>query len=94
MYTLEFNVTDKLSKIIKFLNEIDFDEMRKYHEYRLVYPMGTLKTLDLDKSFYELSLPSEAKLVLMGTKTLTWDPIKRGSQIQVRRSIVNLLALK
>jgi hypothetical protein len=51
---------DKVKKIIEALNELDSEEMQKYHECRLIYPMGQLKTLSLDTTFYELLVPSDA----------------------------------
>jgi len=59
---------DNLKKIIEALKGVDSEEMQKYHECRLVYPMGNLKTLSLDKTFFEQGVPADAKLVLMGTK--------------------------
>lgn len=36
------------------------DEISSYHVIKLVYAMGTLKHLDLDKTFEQQELPSGA----------------------------------
>ena len=57
--------------------------MSEYHTMRFIYPMGSLRTLELEKSFAEQNIPSGVQLVLMGVKSYSWDLIKKGSQIQV-----------
>lgn len=75
---------DKLDRITHKLTEKDPEEMRKYHECRLIYPMGALKQLSLDKTFAEQRVPHEAQLVLLGTKSFSWDLMKKGSNMTVR----------
>lgn len=81
IHSFEVNVVDKLDRIVQMLNEKDPDEMRSYHDCRLIHPMGALKSLNLDKTFAEQRVPHECQLVLLGTKTFTWDLLKKGSQI-------------
>jgi hypothetical protein len=51
---------DKLQRVMDELNRLDAEELQKYHECKLIYPMGHLRMLSLDKSLYELNVPHEA----------------------------------
>lgn len=48
--TYEFNVliSDKVDKLRELLTQREPEEMSSYHVIKLVYPMGTLKHLNLD----------------------------------------------
>lgn len=41
-------ITDKLEKLRELLTQREPEEMSSYHVIKLVYPMGTLKNLNLD----------------------------------------------
>lgn len=41
-------ITDKIDKLRELLTAIDPEEMSSYKVIRIVYPMGTLKTLSLE----------------------------------------------
>jgi hypothetical protein len=81
--THEFTVlvSDKLEKLRELLIQREPEEMSGYHVIRLVYPMGTLKNLNLDQTFEQQEIPNGAKLVLLGQKTFTWDLNYKGSNI-------------
>lgn len=57
--------------------------MASYHVIKIIYAMGTLKTLSMDQTFEESEIPNGAKLVLLGMKTFTWDLNNKGSNIQL-----------
>ncbi len=59
------------------------DEMSSYHVIKLVYPMGTIKHLNLELTFDQQEIPNEAQLVLLGQKSFTWDLNYKGSNVQV-----------
>jgi len=44
-------ITDKLDKLRELLMQREPEEMSSYHLIKLVYPMGTLKNLNLDMTF-------------------------------------------
>jgi hypothetical protein len=44
-------ITDKLEKLRELLMQREPDEMSSYHVIKLVYPMGTLKNLNIDQTF-------------------------------------------
>jgi len=46
--------------------------------------MGTLKTLNLEKSLWEQNVGDLSKLVLLGIKSFGWDKINKGPAMQVR----------
>lgn len=54
MFTIEVGVLEKAQVILDYLNKAAPTEMSKYHNWKLIYPMGYLQTVDLQKSFYEL----------------------------------------
>lgn len=64
-----------------YLKANDSAEMGKYESYKLIYPMGTLQTIDMQKSFFDLMLPSECKLVLIGLQGLAWSSLRKGPTI-------------
>jgi hypothetical protein len=49
----EFNVriSDKVDKLRELLMQREPEEMSSYHVIKLVYPMGTLKNLNLEQTF-------------------------------------------
>lgn len=51
--TYEFTVmiSDKVEKLRDLLMQREPEEMSSYHVIKLVYPMGTLKNLNLDQTF-------------------------------------------
>ena len=57
--------------------------MRQYFESKLIYPMGTLRnlSLSLNDTFFDQHIPNNAKLVLVGKQSFTWDPIAKGRNI-------------
>ena len=59
-HKIEVSVMDKLQRVMDDLNRLDEEELQKYHECKLIYPMGHLRVLSLDKSLYELNVPHEA----------------------------------
>ena len=78
MHTFEVNVNEKVSRLVQLLEEKDKKEMQRYHSCRLVYPMGEVRTLNLDLSFQEQEVPHGALLVLLGVKTFKWDLGRKG----------------
>jgi hypothetical protein len=44
-------ITDKLEKLRELLMQREPDEMSSYHVIKLVYPMGTLKNLNIEQTF-------------------------------------------
>ncbi len=54
MFTIEAGVLDKAQLIIDFLKQTAAKEMSKYNRFRLIYPMGFIQNIDLQKSFFEL----------------------------------------
>jgi len=77
------NILEKLDKIRELLFQREPDEMSSYHVIKLVYPMGVLKTLNMDQTFEQQEIPNNAQLVLLGQKTFTWDLNYKGSNIQL-----------
>ena len=57
--------------------------MKSYHVIKLIYPMGTLKNLNLEHTFEQQLIPNGAKLILLGQKTFTWDLNYKGPNISV-----------
>jgi hypothetical protein len=53
-------ITDKLEKLRELLLQREPEEMSSYHLIKLVYPMGTLKNLNLDSTFEQSEIPSGA----------------------------------
>jgi hypothetical protein len=66
--TFEFSVliTDRLEKLRDMLMQREPEEMASYHVIKLIYPMGTLKNLNLEQTFAQQEIPNGAKLVLLG----------------------------
>jgi hypothetical protein len=80
-YEFTVNILEKLDKIRELLFQREPDEMSSYHVIKFVYPMGVLKTLNLDQTFEQQDIPNNAQLVLLGQKTFTWDLNYKGSNI-------------
>ena len=76
-------ITDKLDKLRELLMQREPEEISSYHVIKIVYAMGNLKHLDLDKTFEQLEIPSGAQLVFLGQKTFTWDLNYKGSNISL-----------
>ena len=51
VHKFEVNVNENISKLIQLLEDKESKEMQKYHTCRLVYPMGSVRTLKMDQSF-------------------------------------------
>jgi hypothetical protein len=47
-FELTVLITDKVDKLREYLIQREPEEMSSYHVIRLVYPMGTIKNLNLD----------------------------------------------
>lgn len=47
-YEFTVHITDKLDKLRELLSQREPDEMSTYHVIKLVYSMGTMKSLNLD----------------------------------------------
>lgn len=77
------SITDKLDKLRDLLFQREAEEMSTYHVIKIVYAMGTLKSLNLDQTFEQLQIPSGAQLVLLGQKTFSWDLNYKGTNIQL-----------
>lgn len=65
-YDFTVLISDKLDKLCELLMQREPEEMSSYHVIRLVYPMGTIKNLNLDLTFEQQDIPNEAQLVLLG----------------------------
>lgn len=65
-YDFTVLISDKLDKLRELLMQREPEEMSSYHVIRLVYPMGTIKNLNLDLTFEQQDIPNEAQLVLLG----------------------------
>lgn len=65
-HKIEVSIFDKVELLIEKLSEIEPDEMLKYYSSRLLYCMGKLQTLKLDKTFESLNLKNHSKILLLG----------------------------
>jgi len=65
-YEFTVHITDKLDKLRELLSQREPDEMSTYHVIKLVYSMGTMKSLNLDQTFEQQAIPHGAQLVLLG----------------------------
>jgi len=59
-YDFTVLVSDKLDKLRELLMQREPEEMSSYHVIRLVYPMGTIKNLNLDQTFDQQEIPNDA----------------------------------
>lgn len=68
--------------------------MQQYYNTRLVYPMGYLRNLStcLNDTFQMQQIPDNAKLVLVGQRSFTWDLNAKGPNINLLNN--NLTANK
>jgi hypothetical protein len=94
VHAIRVSIIDKIRTIIDKLKEAEPQEMGCYYDTKLVYPMGRLRNLneDLDKSFIDLQIPHEAKLVFVGQQSFTWNINAKGSSIHLSNN--NLTANK
>ena len=83
VYTFKVKITDKVKKLSELLALHDTNEFGQYLVIKYIYPMGQLKTLDLDKSFCDQNIPHDAQFVMLGQKNFTWDINCKGTSIQV-----------
>lgn len=76
------------------LKRVDQAEMQQYYNTRLVYPMGYLRNLSscLNETFQMQQIPDNAKLVLVGQRSFTWDLNAKGPNINLLNN--NLTANK
>lgn len=74
-------------KLVDLLRELEPDELNVYHKFRLIYPMGRLQTIDLEKPIYKQKIPCGAQLILIGSKNLAWDINRKGPDMDVRRPV-------
>lgn len=60
--TYEFTVliADKVDKLRALLSVQEPEEMSSYHIIRIVYAMGSVKSLPLDQTFEQLEIPNGA----------------------------------
>lgn len=65
-HTVEVSIYDRAEIVIDKLIKLDQEEMTTYFNYKLLYCMGKLHTLDLKKPIWSLGLKSGAQLLLVG----------------------------
>ena len=82
-------------KLMFYIDKMEgSDEISSYHILKFIYPMGRIRNLSLDDTFANQSIPSGAKLVLIGKKDFFWDSAKKGRDITVSYSKFTLLAVQ
>ena len=59
-YDFTVLITDKVEKLRELLTQKEPDEIASYHVIKLIYPMGTLRNLNLDQTFEQQEIPSDA----------------------------------
>jgi hypothetical protein len=50
-------ISDKVEKLKDLIEAQAPEEMQSYHLIKLIYPMGILKNLSLDKTFEQQEIP-------------------------------------
>ena len=86
-HTVHVSIIDLVSKIKEKLQELD-PVVKKYQTVKLVYPMGKIKVLGLDKTVESQQIHENTTLVLMGMKANTFDKDCKDPLIEVSISIL------
>ena len=85
-HKITLDILSPLEKVKDRLQELEPEEMSAYRSIKLIYPMGKLRTLQLDQSPAQLGLMSGARLLLQGVKQFKWDPKYKSSTVQLSDS--------
>mmetsp|Transcript_7920 Transcript_7920/g.12254 ORF Transcript_7920/g.12254 Transcript_7920/m.12254 type:complete len:96 (-) Transcript_7920:133-420(-) len=85
MHRFEVSILDTIQTLLNKLQALEPQEMKQYYQVRLIYPMGSLRNLssNLSDSFIDQQLPDQARLVLVGKRSFTWDPNAKGANINL-----------
>lgn len=68
--------------------------MKKYPQVKLVYPMGQIKILPLDKTIASQQIQDNSTLVLMGMQNFQFSPECKDPGIQVSQPPIGLLVVQ
>lgn len=93
-HEFKVSILDRIQVVMDRLKRLDQTEMQQYYNTRLVYPMGYLRNLSLclNETFLQQQIPDNAKLVLVGQRSFTWDLNAKGPNINLLNN--NLTANK
>jgi hypothetical protein len=59
-YEFTVLIADKVDKLRELLTQKDPEEMSSYHFIKIVYPMGTVKNVNMDQTFEQVEIPNGA----------------------------------
>lgn len=84
IYEIESEITDTIEKLKGKLIILDEDkELASCKQIRLIYTIGKIKDLPSSSTIEYLELPEDALIVVIGQKTFSWDPARKGADIEL-----------